>query len=183
MRLVAIPGDGDGYPCEAPALLDREFPARQLRNRLRRASGGCGRSRSSSKSTAQRRSQPQIVCLWGPGGSGKTTALLELARIARRNGFVPISVRLIGSPLGAVMCRAEPSSSSTTRRHGLAPRVARSGDGFAAGARRRVHARAKMCRGIAGAGLGRLSAAALAAAVRPAHLAFGSPRPPRGRAR
>ena len=42
--------------------------------------------------------RPQIVALWGPIGSGKTTVVSELARVARLRGFVPLAVRLLGSP-------------------------------------------------------------------------------------
>jgi len=41
--------------------------------------------------------RPQIVALWGPIGSGKTSVVSELARVARLKGFVPLSVRLLGS--------------------------------------------------------------------------------------
>ena len=100
-RLVAIPGAEDGYPCEAPVSLERGFP---LEN--------CGIVCVERRAVAAAAElfevhgavplQAQVLCLWGPEGSGKTTALLDLARIARRNGFVPISARLLGLPLGAV---------------------------------------------------------------------------------
>src|SRR5262249_9472422 len=41
-------------------------------------------------------SRPRAVGVWGPPGAGKSTIALELARIARLHGFVPIAVRLIG---------------------------------------------------------------------------------------
>ena len=42
--------------------------------------------------------RPQVVALWGPEGAGKTSVILELARVARMRGFVPLSVRLFGAP-------------------------------------------------------------------------------------
>ena len=38
--------------------------------------------------------RPRIAALWGPDGAGKRTALLDLARIARLRGFVPLSAPL-----------------------------------------------------------------------------------------
>jgi DNA-binding NtrC family response regulator/tetratricopeptide (TPR) repeat protein len=38
--------------------------------------------------------RPRIAALWGPNGAGKHTALLDLARIARLHGFVPLSASL-----------------------------------------------------------------------------------------
>jgi DNA-binding NtrC family response regulator/tetratricopeptide (TPR) repeat protein len=38
--------------------------------------------------------RPRIAALWGPDGAGKHTALLDLARIARLQGFVPLSAPL-----------------------------------------------------------------------------------------
>jgi DNA-binding NtrC family response regulator/tetratricopeptide (TPR) repeat protein len=38
--------------------------------------------------------RPRIAALWGPEGAGKRTALLDLARIARLHGFVPLSAAL-----------------------------------------------------------------------------------------
>ncbi|HWW87204.1 MAG TPA: sigma 54-interacting transcriptional regulator [Vicinamibacterales bacterium] len=46
--------------------------------------------------------RPRVAGLWGPPGSGKRTAVLELARIARQNGFIPVSSRLIDSELASL---------------------------------------------------------------------------------
>ncbi len=43
--------------------------------------------------------RPRAVSLWGPEGAGKSTAIAELARAARLNGLVPISIALLGSSL------------------------------------------------------------------------------------
>jgi len=169
MRLVAIPGDGDGYPCEAPVLLDGGFP---LDN-----SGIVCVERRAVAAAAELFEvygavplQPQVLCLWGPGSSGKTTALLELARIARRNGFVPISARLIGTPLGSA-CSGRAvfliDDDGTSWRRGLLEAVIGSPHAHVV-----VFTASEDAPGTAGASLGRLDAATLAAAVRPAHLAF-----------
>lgn len=42
--------------------------------------------------------RPHAAALWGPPGSGKTFIVLELARLARLNGFVPVAARLLGTP-------------------------------------------------------------------------------------
>src|SRR4029077_5833597 len=40
-------------------------------------------------------SRPHIISMWGAPGSGRTTAALRAARMARLNGFVPIAVRVL----------------------------------------------------------------------------------------
>jgi DNA-binding NtrC family response regulator/tetratricopeptide (TPR) repeat protein len=45
-----------------------------------------------------RGSRPHVAALWGPPLSGKTILVRELARIARVNGFVPISSRFVDTP-------------------------------------------------------------------------------------
>ena len=109
--------------------------------------------------------------MWGPDDSGKTTAVLELARIARRHGFVPISVRFLGSPLAAACAgRAvfliDDGDGSAWRR-GLLDTVVGSPQAHVV-----VFTAREDVAGSPGAGLVRLSAAALSAAVRPACLAF-----------
>src|SRR6185436_544801 len=42
-------------------------------------------------------SRPHLTALWGPPGSGKSTVVRQLARIARLNGFVPVAARLVNS--------------------------------------------------------------------------------------
>jgi len=41
--------------------------------------------------------RPHVASLWGPRGSGRDTAVGEIARIARVRGFVPIAARLVTS--------------------------------------------------------------------------------------
>jgi DNA-binding NtrC family response regulator len=52
---------------------------------------------------ATRECRPRVVSLWGPPGAGKTTAIGELARAARLNGFVPVTTALLSAPLAAVL--------------------------------------------------------------------------------
>jgi DNA-binding NtrC family response regulator/tetratricopeptide (TPR) repeat protein len=39
--------------------------------------------------------RPHVVALWGPSGSGKTALALEIARLARAHGFVPVAARFV----------------------------------------------------------------------------------------
>ena len=48
---------------------------------------------------------PRVVSLCGAAGTGKTTVVAELARVARLNGFVPVSGRLIGVGSVAALLR------------------------------------------------------------------------------
>jgi DNA-binding NtrC family response regulator len=41
--------------------------------------------------------RPKVAAFWGPEGAGKRTVVSELARTARRYGFVPLSTRLFDS--------------------------------------------------------------------------------------
>ena len=41
--------------------------------------------------------RPHAVALWGPDGAGKSTAVHDLARLARAHGFIPIAARFITS--------------------------------------------------------------------------------------
>ncbi len=45
-------------------------------------------------------SRPHIVSMWGPPGSGRTTAALHAAGVARLHGFVPIGVRVLNQIAG-----------------------------------------------------------------------------------
>ena len=116
---------------------------------------------------------PQIVGIWGPDGSGKTSAVYDLARAARLKGFVPISVRLLASPLasaidGRSVFLIDDEMSAWPR--GLIDAAMRSPRAHVVLAVSRED-----MRGISSVGLSRLSPASLAAAVRPTH-AGGDPR-------
>jgi DNA-binding NtrC family response regulator len=41
--------------------------------------------------------QPRVVALWGPRGAGLLTAIGELSRVARVNGFVPLSLEIVNA--------------------------------------------------------------------------------------
>jgi DNA-binding NtrC family response regulator len=41
--------------------------------------------------------RPHVVTLWGPSGCGKSAALLDLARMARRHGLIPIAAQFVTS--------------------------------------------------------------------------------------
>src|SRR5580765_810949 len=45
----------------------------------------------------------RCVCVFGPPGCGKTRVLMRLARSARAEGFIPLAVDLLDSPLSAVV--------------------------------------------------------------------------------
>ncbi len=49
------------------------------------------------------RRTPHAICVFGPTGSGKSTLLGRLARCARLQGFVPLAVDLLDSPLAVVV--------------------------------------------------------------------------------
>jgi len=46
--------------------------------------------------------RPRVAALWGPDGSGRTTAIFGLARMARVNGFVPIDRRVLEASRDAI---------------------------------------------------------------------------------
>jgi DNA-binding NtrC family response regulator/tetratricopeptide (TPR) repeat protein len=48
-------------------------------------------------------SRPHIISIWGPPGSGRTTAALRAARVARLNGFVPIGVPILDKIDGSLV--------------------------------------------------------------------------------
>ena len=56
----------------------------------------------SAGSPAHARYDAELPVLWGPAGSGKTIVALELARIARTNGFIPVASGLLESPYADV---------------------------------------------------------------------------------
>jgi DNA-binding NtrC family response regulator len=94
-RPVVIPDARSGSPAnDAPAPEAREAAL---------AIESCGMAvlgRSQLTAVAelfadQCRATLRAVALWGPPGSGLETAIAQLARAARLNGFVPVDVRLV----------------------------------------------------------------------------------------
>jgi DNA-binding NtrC family response regulator len=113
--------------------------------------------------------EPQAVCIWGPDGSGKTTAVNELARAARLNGFIPVSVHLLTSPFadllaGRAVCVMDDARSGW--RFGLLDLAIRSPRAHVV-----ICTSCEDIRGVAGVAMTRISPPALLAAIRPAHLA------------
>ncbi len=110
--------------------------------------------------------RPHVSTLWGPPGSGKMTAISELARIARVRGLVPVAARLIESTHAelwrgrSLFIIADESAERTW--------VA-----FLAAALRAAQSHVLLLigeaesRSVAGVSIGRLTADALVAAIRP----------------
>jgi transcriptional regulator with GAF, ATPase, and Fis domain len=175
-RLVVKPEMGMGYPCAACDEEVKEAAPFPLENCgilgvERRAVSALSELFDEPRAGQSR--GPQIVGIWGPEGSGKTTAVYELARAARLKGFVPVSVGVLASPLATAIDGRS---------------VFLIDDGLSAWPRRLIDAAMRsprahvvVCvsredvRGIPSVGLPRLSPALLAAAVRPIK-AGGDPR-------
>jgi len=116
--------------------------------------------------------RPYIISMWGPPGSGRTTAALHAARVARLNGFVPIGVQILSRIDGGLMkdrhlCLISDDNNDDrgTRWDTLLS---------AALASPRVHVLLRIGRdellGVHGVGLDRISQDRLAGAVRPVGL-------------
>ncbi len=99
-RPVVRPSADAGYPC-SPGAGDAS-PLFPLENcgilRIERPAVSAIAELFDEPSGGEDR-RPQVVGIWGPEGSGKTTAVLDLARVARLKGHVPLAVRLLNSPL------------------------------------------------------------------------------------
>jgi two-component system, NtrC family, response regulator AtoC len=168
VRAVVVPDAGAGYPVGDEARSDNPVPAEQSGIvRVER----CGVAALAEVFEAPLVSwrEAQVVCIWGPEGSGKTVSALELARVARLNGFVPMSAHLLGTPVGDLLegravCVIDDGQSAWRR--GLIDVSIRSPRPHVV-----VCTAREDPRGIAGIRLARLAAAALVAAVRPTELA------------
>jgi DNA-binding NtrC family response regulator/tetratricopeptide (TPR) repeat protein len=167
-RPVVIPDAAAGYPDGVPEPPDARIPA-ELCGIARVERRGLGAVSELFEMPAAAHREPQVVCVWGPEGSGKTTAIYELSRAARLNGFVPVCVRLIASPLASVLAGRTVcviDDEQATWRRGLVHVSIRS-----------PHPHVVLCtspedpRGVPGVRLTALSPPALLAAVRPAQLA------------
>ena len=120
-------------------------------------------------------SRPHIISIWGPPGSGRTTASLRAARVARLNGFVPVGVPVLNRIDGSLikssqLCiisdeDSEMAWSVAAKQMGLMSLLS------VALASPRIHVLLRIGRdelaGMYGVGLERISADALVAAVRP----------------
>ncbi|MGB7220353.1 MAG: sigma 54-interacting transcriptional regulator [Vicinamibacterales bacterium] len=93
-RAVVVPGAETGYDSEEPipelpagrALID-VCGVRRIDRPAVRALADVFESVSGPRSS--------VVQIWGRPGSGRTEVVLGLARIARRNGFVPVALDLL----------------------------------------------------------------------------------------
>jgi DNA-binding NtrC family response regulator/tetratricopeptide (TPR) repeat protein len=91
-----VPGARSGYPTnedESPAI-DMRLVDRGVRLIERSSISALGEM---FRPTAGLRSH--VAALWGPPDSGKRRAVETLARMARLQGFVPVAVHLVESPL------------------------------------------------------------------------------------
>jgi DNA-binding NtrC family response regulator/tetratricopeptide (TPR) repeat protein len=86
---VLVPGPADGYP-ETRCGDDRDCPVEDC--------GIVAIERRAVTSVIEvfdpprTGNAPGVLCLWGPAGSGRATAMREVARAARLSGFVPVHV-------------------------------------------------------------------------------------------
>ncbi|MBI3402613.1 MAG: sigma 54-interacting transcriptional regulator [Acidobacteria bacterium] len=87
-----LPGADTGYPLGADYPDAESLPLRQrgLAHIDRRAVGALAEMLGSTPEP-----RPHVAALWGSPGAGRSTAALELARIARLNGLSPIAASLI----------------------------------------------------------------------------------------
>jgi DNA-binding NtrC family response regulator len=93
---IVVPAVGCGYPITSPAKASA-IPI---------AVGNCGVlfvERSAAGAVVelleQHDSVPHVVAICGVPGAGKTTMVRQLARAARLQGYVPLSARLLDTPL------------------------------------------------------------------------------------
>ena len=94
-----IPDEGSGYPCDRDDRAQARLPMedRALR-RIERPEIAALAEMFQTPSGAR----PRVAGLWGAIGSGSRGIVLELARTARANGFVPVAAPLVDSPLAAL---------------------------------------------------------------------------------
>jgi len=92
---IVVPDAGTGYPDGSSRPVDVVLPleSRGLRFVSRPAVAALAEMIEQADGRRSR-----IAMLWGRPGSGKRTIALELARIARINGFVPIASHLLDAP-------------------------------------------------------------------------------------
>jgi len=99
-RPIVIPSCGSGYPSTLPVA------ARDTLLSIEHCGVLCVH-RPSISAVAElldsHDSVPVVVGICGVPGSGKTTMVRQLARAARLQGYVPISVRLLDSPLAEAL--------------------------------------------------------------------------------
>jgi DNA-binding NtrC family response regulator len=95
---MLLPDPSTGYACDLPdACPDIPMDVRAVALIERPAVASLGEMFRAADG-----SRPHLTALWGPPGSGKTTVIGQLARIARLNGFVPVAARLARSRYAAL---------------------------------------------------------------------------------
>jgi len=94
---VVLPDAGTGYPVESDARAD-PMPLTARAVSVIERPGLCALAEMFEGIA----SRPHVASLWGPRGSGKDTAVGEIARVARVRGFIPIDARLVTSRCAAL---------------------------------------------------------------------------------
>jgi DNA-binding NtrC family response regulator len=116
-------------------------------------------------------SRPHIVSIWGPPRSGRSTAALCAARVARLNGFVPIGVSILNQIDGSLvknrhLCLISDDDGAWSSAPSTLLSVALASPG--------IHVLLRIggeeLAGVHGVGLDRIPASALVGAVRPSAL-------------
>ena len=179
-RPVILPGNDTGYLAESAASTEHSITARVAKAPETIAVDNCGICTIDRRADATFAdlfasldgSRPHIISMWGPPGSGRTTAALRAARMARLNGFVPIALRILSQIdvaliKGRHLCLIDDDNDAGVTRWGTLL--------SAALASPRVHVLLRIGRdefpGVHGVGLDRVPPDRLAGAVRPARLA------------
>ena len=90
-RAVAVLGANDGYARETADDDARSMPL-AMRGMVRIPRTAIAACAEMFDSASERR--PTVASVWGAAGAGKRTVVLELARLARLKGVVPIASRL-----------------------------------------------------------------------------------------
>jgi DNA-binding NtrC family response regulator len=87
---IVLPDAQAGYPLDAAATLTGSLDEYGIA--IRSSSVVSTLAELFEPGSAAR---PRVVALWGDCGAGKSTALAELARLARAHGFVPVAVSVL----------------------------------------------------------------------------------------
>ena len=99
--VVVLPGSAAGYPAEPPEINGRPAIDPAIEPAIELAA--CGLTVHQRRALpavaelfdAPSNAGPRIVSIYGAAGAGKTALVSELSRVARLNGFVPVSVRML----------------------------------------------------------------------------------------
>jgi DNA-binding NtrC family response regulator/tetratricopeptide (TPR) repeat protein len=97
---VFVPGDGTGYPDGSSVPKPEDLLVADCG--LRTASRPALATLSEMFQNGEIR-RPHVAVVWGLRGSGRATVAMELARIARINGFVPVAACLLDEGYEALL--------------------------------------------------------------------------------